>query len=134
MWLVDDEVVTIWGMLIFIIFISSIWHPWLMTKWRGHPIVIIIIKKWLQVIWYEHRQPYPLTYLCTYLFTYPPTHAPTHLPTYPPMHPTTHPPIGTYPPTHLLHQPTYLPTYLLFPIFYNPLISYLSSYHLLPIS
>jgi hypothetical protein len=69
-------------------------HIWLMTKWCGHPIVITMIKKWLQVIWYEHKQPYPL---------------PTYLPTYPTMHPLTYLPI-TYPPTHI---PTHLSTLLL---------------------
>jgi len=32
-----------------------------MTKWHGCLIVITMIKKWLQVIWYEHRQSYPNT-------------------------------------------------------------------------
>jgi hypothetical protein len=116
MWLVDNEVVTRWGMLVFITFISSIWHPWLMTKWCGCPIVITMIKKWLQVIWYEHRQPYPHpTYLCTYLFTYPPTHLSTYLIPYPPNHlPITYLPIylPTHPPAHLplIYAPTYLST------------------------
>jgi hypothetical protein len=61
--------------------------------------------------------------------TPPPTYVPTDLPTY---YPITYPPF--HPPTYLLCQPTYLPTYLLFPIFYNLPISYLSSYHLLPTS
>jgi len=145
MWLVDDEVVTRWGMLVFITFISSIRHPWLMIKWHGCPIVIRLIKKWLQVIWYEHRQSYPnppLTYYpltslptylpthpLTYLPTFPPTCLPTHTwPTYFPTYLTTHPPIQlTYLPTH---PPTYLlPTfYFIFPI------TCMSSYNLLPIS
>jgi len=45
-------------MLDFIVFISSTWYPWLMTKWCGHPIVTTMIKKWLKVILYEHTQPY----------------------------------------------------------------------------
>jgi hypothetical protein len=64
MWLINNEVVTRWWVLIFITFISFIWHPWLMTKWHGCPIVITMIKKWLQIIWYEHKQTYPPT---TYL-------------------------------------------------------------------
>jgi hypothetical protein len=107
MWLIDNEVVTIWGMFIFITFNSYICHSWLMTKWRGHPIVIIIIKKWLQAIWYEHRQPYPLTYLCTYMSTYPPTHMLTYLLIYPPNHL-----FNTYLSPTYLPYPT-LPTYLL---------------------
>jgi len=59
-------------------------HLWLMTKWCGHPIVITMIKKLLEVIWYEHKQPYPPpTYLSThllmyYLLTYPPTYIPSY--------------------------------------------------------
>jgi hypothetical protein len=66
-----------------------------MIKWCGDPIVITMIKKWLQVIWYEQRQPYPPpTYVPMYLCTiYLPIHL--HLP------PTLNPPI--YLPT------TYLP-------------------------
>jgi hypothetical protein len=131
MWLVDDEMVTRWGMSIFIIFISFIWHPWLMRKWCGHPIIISMFKKWLQVIWYEHRQSYPPTNLYTYLFTYPPNYLLTNLPH---MHPPTHPPtyypftyLPSHAPTYLLHQPPYLPTYFLFPISYNLPTSYLSS-------
>jgi hypothetical protein len=63
----------------FIACISYIWHPWLMTKWCGHPIVITMIKKWLQVIWYDHIQTY--SHLPTNLPTYLPTHQPTYLPT-----------------------------------------------------
>jgi hypothetical protein len=49
----------------------SFHHLWLMTKWCGHPIVITMIKKWLQVIWYAHQQPYPPPiYLSTHLFMY----------------------------------------------------------------
>jgi hypothetical protein len=109
MWLVDDEVVTRWGMSIFIIFISSIWFPWLMTKWHGRSIVITTIKKWLQVIWYEHRQPYTTPHLFMYhLKLYPPTHLSTYLLSYPP----NHLPI-TYPPTHLFtYLFAYLPNYL----------------------
>jgi hypothetical protein len=75
-----------------------------MAKWHEHPIVITMIKKWFEVIWYEHRQPYtPPTYhlFITYLPIYLPTYASTHLPTYP-----------------LIHIPT-SPTYLSFPISYN---------------
>jgi hypothetical protein len=94
-------------MWVFITFISSIWHPWLMTKWHGHPIVITMIKTWLQVIWYKHRQPYPL-HLPMYLPIYPSTHPPTYLTTYPTAHPPTY-----LPTTHLhAHQPTYLPIHL----------------------
>jgi hypothetical protein len=122
MWLVDDKVITRWGMLVFITFISSIWHPWLMTKWHGCPIVITMIKKWLQVIWHAHRDSYPQsppTYVPTYLLTHPPTYLPTNPPTYLLAYLHTHPP--TYPPTiHLLtylltylpnYPPTHLPTY-----------------------
>ncbi len=128
MWLVDDEVITRWGLSIFIIFISFIWHPWLMTKWCGHPIIITMLRKWLQVIWYEHRQPYPPTNLCTYLFTYPPTHPTTYYLT---SHTHTHPRWPTYLPTYLTTHPLthpliYLPT--------HPPTSYLSFYNLLPIS
>ncbi len=58
----------------------------------GSPIVVIMIKKWLQVIWYEHKQP------CPPLPTYLPIYLPIHLPIYPPpTHPfpylpTIHPP------------------------------------------
>jgi len=95
----------------FHIFIFSICHSWLMTKWCGHPIIIIMIKKSLEVIWYEHKKPYP-----------PPP--PTYIPTYLPMCPPTHPPTSStyqlaYPPfIFYLLQPAYLPT------------SYLSSYNL----
>jgi hypothetical protein len=44
MWVIDNEVVTRWWVSIFIIFISFIWHPWLMTKWHGCPIV----SQWLK--------------------------------------------------------------------------------------
>jgi len=137
MWLVDDEVVTRWGLSIFIIFISFIWHPWLMTKWHGHPIIITMLRKWLQVIWYEHKQPYRPTNLCTYLFTYLPTHPPNYLlfnfpHTHPPTHPSTY--LPTHSPTYLFHQPTCLPTYFLFLISYNLPTSYLSFYNLLPTS
>jgi len=30
-----------------------------MTKWHGCPIVITMIKIWLEIIWYEHKQTYP---------------------------------------------------------------------------
>ncbi len=90
--IIHDEVVTRRRMWFFITLISSIWHPWLMTKWRGHPIVITMIKNWLPIIWYKHRQPYP-----------PLTHVPIYLPTHPPTHPlacmfSTYP--LTHPPTH----------------------------------
>jgi hypothetical protein len=72
-----------------------------------------IIKKWLQVIWYEHRQSYPPTNLCTYLFTYPPTYLLPNLPhTHPPTHLLiTHPLayLATHHP-HMTHLLTYLPT------------------------
>jgi len=111
MWLVDDEVVTRWGLSIFIIFISFIWHPWLMTKWHGHPIIITMLRKWLQVIWYEHKQPYRPTNLCTYLFTYLPTHPPTHRLIY----------LPTHPPTYFINLHVYLPTfYFLSPTTYLP--------------
>jgi len=124
--------------LIFITFISSIWHPWLMTKWCWCPIIITMINKWLQFIWYEHKQVDPPTYLPTYIPTYLPTHPPInqpscllihqttylpptcHLPTYlftyshthpPTYHLSTHHPL-TYPFIHLLTSSTYLlPTY-----------------------
>jgi hypothetical protein len=83
-----------WKVSMFIACISFMWHPWLITKWHGCPIVITMTKKLLQVIWYEHKQIYPP--LCTYLFTYPPTY---HLSTY----------LFTYPPTY--HLSTYLFTY-----------------------
>jgi len=108
---------------------NQLWHPWLLTKWCGCSIVITMIKKWLEIIWYEHKQPYPPTHLfinliyspnnrptyclSTYLFTYPPMHPPTYLL---PIH------LHTNPPTHL---PTYLPTYT-----YNLPTCYLSSYNL----
>jgi hypothetical protein len=137
-------VVTRWKVLVFITFISSIWHPWLMTKWNECLIIITIIKKWLQVIWYEHRQPYPthppFIYIPTYLpihppiyqsiflpthlpTTYLPTHPPMHLPTYPPMYPCTHPPtyLFTYPPTHpCTHPHTYSPTHPLTYLLIHP--------------
>jgi hypothetical protein len=91
-----------------------------MTKWHGCSIVMTMIKNWLQIIWYEHKQPYPHpppTYVPTYLPTHPPTyplsmHPPTYLPTthlppYLPSHPPNHPPI--YLPTHLPTSSTYLP-------------------------
>jgi len=59
MWLVHNEMVTRWWLSIFIIFISFIWHPWLMTKWYGCPIILTMIKNWLQIIWYELKQTYP---------------------------------------------------------------------------
>jgi hypothetical protein len=140
MWLVDDEVVTRWGMLVFITFISYIWHPWLMTKWHGCLIIITMIKKNYKSFDMNINNPTPTpTYLCTYLFSFPPTQAlisvPTYYPlTYPPTHPSTYllptypsthlptfyPP--TYPPTH--DPPTHLPTfYFIFPITY-PLHTY----------
>jgi hypothetical protein len=148
MWLVDDEVVTRWNVSIYITFISSIWHPWLMTKWCWCPIIITMVNNWLQVIWYERKQAYPPTYLPTHIPTYLPTHSPNnrptclfthqttylppicHQPTYllpthtptclPPIYPPTHSPTHpfTYPFIHLLTSSTYLLTYL------PPLISY----------
>jgi hypothetical protein len=119
MWLIDDEVVIKWKVSIFITFISSIWHSWFMTKWRGSPIVITMIFKWLKFIWYEHKQPYPPpTYIPTYLFTYPPTYVviyylfvypPTHPPTYLSTHSLIY--LPTHSPTCLLNQPNYLPTF-----------------------
>jgi hypothetical protein len=122
MWLIDDEVVIKWKVSILIIFISSIWHSWLMTKWHGSPIVITMIFKWLKVIWYEHRQPYPPpTYISTYLFTHPPIYQPTSLPTH----------LLTYPLTHLPTLSTYLITHLPFISYsYNLPTSHLSSYNL----
>jgi len=110
---------------IFIIFISSIWHPWLMTKWCWCSIIITMINKWLEVIWYEHKQAYPPpptpTYLPTYLPIYLPTHPIINLLAYLPTKPPTY--LFTYSHTHLpttylsTHPSTYVPIYL-------PLISY----------
>ncbi len=131
--------ITRWRVFIFIIFLSCIWHPWLMTKWHGHPIGITMIKKWLQVIWYEHRQPYPSpTYILTYLPTHPSinlpiyltTKLPTYIFTYPPTHISSHTHatyVPTHAPTYLPRQPTYLLAYVLSPISYNHM------YYLLPI-
>ncbi len=87
------------------------------------------VKKWLQVIWYEHKQPYPPTYLPTYLPNHQPTHAPTYLlPICLPTRTCTY--LPTYPLTHLF---IYLPIYLLCFTTYLP-----PTYHpitcLLPIS
>jgi hypothetical protein len=86
-------------------------HLWLMTKWCGHPIVITMIKKWLQVIWYEHKQPYPPpTYLSTHLFMYYLLTYPTYLLTLPCTHRPTYL-LLIHLPTHLhTHLPIYLPT------------------------
>jgi hypothetical protein len=123
MWLVDDEVVTRWGMLVFITFISFIWHPWLMTKWDGCPIVITMIKNNdksfdmnidnLKIA--AHLPMYLPIYLPTHpsinLFTYLPTKPPTyHLPTYPPIYLPTHPPTYHIPTNPPIHLPTYLLT------------------------
>jgi hypothetical protein len=133
MWLVDDEVVTRWGMLVFITFISYIWHPWLMTKWHGCLIIITMIKNNYKSFDMNINNPTP---------------TPTDLPTYPPMHPPTYL-LPTYFRTYLLstylptnppiyvpttHLPIHPPTYFLFCISYNLSTSYLSSYHLLPTS
>jgi hypothetical protein len=119
-------------MLVFIIFISFIWHPWLMTKWHGCPIVITMIKKWLQIIWYEHRQSYanlPTTYVHTYLFIHPPIYQPTYLLTHQTKPPTYHlvTYLFTYPPTHLL---TYYPLKSTYLLTYPPthLLPYLLTY------
>ncbi len=72
--IIDDEVVRRWRVPISITFISFVWHPWLMTKWCRHAIVITMTKKW-QVIWYEHKKPCLPTYLLTYL---PPPYHPTN--------------------------------------------------------
>jgi hypothetical protein len=94
-------------------FISFIWHLWLMTVTWMSNCHYKLIKKWLLIIWYEHRQTHPPAYL----HTYPPTHLSMYLLTYPPTHvPTYH--ILTYPPTHFL-QHAYLFTYLLLIISYN---------------
>jgi hypothetical protein len=107
----------------FITFISSRWHPWLMTKWHEHPIVITMIKKWFEVVWYEHKQPHtPPTYVPTYWPTYPPTHLSTYLLNYLPTKPPTYhlfiTYLFTYPP---MHPPTYLPTHILtYPLTHIP--------------
>jgi hypothetical protein len=73
-----------------------------MKNWYGHPIDITTIKKSLQVIWYEHRQPYPPpTYLPNKPSTYQSIYLPTHPPTYLLMD---H--LNGNPPTH--DPPTYL--------------------------
>jgi hypothetical protein len=120
MWLIDDELVTRWGMWIFITFISFIWHPWLMTKWRGHQIVITMTKKWYKSfdMNIDNCIP-PPTYVPNYLPTHPPTylpsiyaciiHPPTHLPTYLSTYLFTN--LPTYLPTHSPTPPTYLPTH-----------------------
>jgi hypothetical protein len=141
--------VTRWVILVFIIFISSMWHPWLMTKWHGCLIVITMTKKWLQVIWYEHKQPSPALHLPMYLPIYIPTHPsinlPTCLPTKPPTyhlpnpylliylltHPPTHPLmyLPIHPPTYFVNLPTYLPTfYFLEPTHFLPIILPLATY------
>jgi len=153
----DGEMVTRWRLSIFITCISSLWQPWLMTNWHGCLIIITMIKKWLLVIWYEHKQTYQPTCLPTYLPMHPstyqpiyfPTHQPTYLPTHPPTylpkpylltHPHTH--IHTYLPitympthAHMTQLPTYLPIYLTtHSSTYLLLISYLlqpTSYNLL---
>jgi hypothetical protein len=99
--------------LIFITFISSIWHPWLMTKWNECLIVITIIKNDYKSFDRNiNNPPPPLAYLHTYIFTYSPTHLSTYFLTYPPTHlPITY--LPTHPPTYLpTHAPTYLPTHL----------------------
>jgi len=140
MWLVHDERVTRWRMSNFIIFISFIWHPWLMTKWHGHSIVITMIKRWLQVIWYEHRQPYPPPHLFMYPPNYlPPTHPPTYLLTYLNTHhlnanPLAHDPptyLPTWPPTHpITYLPTHSPTYLITLFTYLPPIYHFTTCYL----
>ncbi len=120
MWLLDDEMVIRWKVSIFVIFISYIWHSWLMTKWCGSPIVIAMIFKGLKVIYYEHRQPYPPpAYIPTYLFTHPPIYQPTSLPTHLFTYPLTHlPTFSTYLLFHIFLQPTYLPPIILQLVYY----------------
>jgi hypothetical protein len=84
-----------------------------------------MITKWLQIIWYGHRQTYPPP-------TYIPAYLPTHQPTYLLTHPSTHPPtylLCTCLPTHLFtypftHLPTLynMPTYLPISYFLSPTI------------
>jgi len=131
--------------LIFITFISSIWHPWLMTKWNECLIVITIIKNDYKSFDTNINNPPPppclFTHLHIYLFTHPsinlfsylPTNPPTyHLSTHPPTYLLTHP--CTYLPTHsptypLTHAPTHPPTYLQFqPIYFLPIILQLAYY------
>jgi hypothetical protein len=108
-------VVTRWRVLVFIIYVSFIWHPWLMIKWCGYPIVFTMIKKWPQVIWYEHRPPHLPMYLFIYL--------PTHLPTYLPIH------LLNYPLTHLPTFSTYLLiSYFLQPTYFLPINLQLAYY------
>ncbi len=86
-----------WRVSIFIVFVSSIWHSWLMTKWRGCPIVITI---WLKNDYksFNMNIDKPTPHLLMYL----PTHTSVNLPTY----------LLKYLPTHLPRTPTYLPIYL----------------------
>jgi hypothetical protein len=93
-----------------------------------------MIKKWLEIISYEHNNLIlPPTYITNYLFTHPPIYQLTYLLTQqltylPPIYLSIY--LPTYPPTHppinlLTHSLTYLPTYLPIPT------TYLSSYNLL---
>jgi hypothetical protein len=157
MWIIDDEVVTRWRILVFITFLSSIWHPWLITKWSGCLIVITMTKKWLYKSFdmnidnlapAPHLPMYLPIFLPTHPSTFPCTHPPIYLlPTYLPTNPPIHPPtylLPTFPSTHpLTYLPTHRPTYFVnLPFTYLPIISYffnlstshLPSNHLLPTS
>ncbi len=133
MWLVNNEVVTRWRLSIFVVFISSIWHPWLMTKWHKCPINITIIKN--DYNWFDMNINKPTPHLPTYPPIYLPTNSPTYLPTHPPTYLHTHSP--TYLPT-FYNLPTYLPTNLPISYFISPTTYLPFTYHLttclLPIS
>jgi hypothetical protein len=137
MWIIDDEVVTRWRILVFITFLSSIWHPWLITKWSGCLIVITMTKKWLYKSFdmnIDNLAPaphLPMYLLPTYLPTNPPIHPPTYLlPTFPSTHPLTY--LPTHRPTYFVNLPfTYLP---IISYFFNLSTSHLPSNHLLPTS
>jgi hypothetical protein len=91
-----------------------------MTKWCECLINITMIKKWLQWIWYEHKQTYsPPTYIPTYLPTHPPTYFHTHS--------STHLPFTTYPLIYLLTY-LFLISYLLQHIYLLPTILQLAYY------
>ncbi len=115
-------------------FSSFLFHLYGIHDWWQSDVDVQLslqmINKWLEVIWYEHKQAYPPPPTPTYLPTYLPIYLPTHpiinllayLPTKPPTYlftyshthlPTTY--LSTHPPTH---PPMYLFIYLLFPIFW----------------
>ncbi len=104
--------VTRWRLSILVVFISSIWHPWLMTKWHECPIKITIIKN--DYNWFDMNINKPTPHLPTYLPIYLPTNPPTYLP--------------THPPTYLhTHSPTYLP-FTTCPLIYLLTYLFLTSY------